>query len=388
MTRQPKDVQLHDVQFQDGHSHEAAGHSNDDQKPMITWCVEEAGASLQSHDGSDVNVTVDERSSKHADSQTSDNERESERRTEMPILVPLSVHRRRHASWPPSTADAARASRVKPRHRSRRPSPTAIVAAAVVEPEPEICEAKPEIDTCARDDGGVVNEHLLHVQALHSERLTVTKDATIYRSTGNIAVVSSDTCTVEPSSSTKETTVDTNGGSTGRSGVYKKVVVPDNRTRLRPFSHAVSEKSLDASFSSTATATSTQAGLPKITASAFWDLIMGRGSRAGAMSESERRRRKQQKKNENRARKALRTITIILGAFVLCWTPWHVLSLLIGFCGTNVEGSSSCVPTLLYDISYWLCYLNSPINPFCYAFVNQQFKKTFIRILRLDWRRK
>ena len=87
-----------------------------------------------------------------------------------------------------------------------------------------------------------------------------------------------------------------------------------------------------------------------------------------------------QSKSENRARKALRTITVILGAFVLCWTPWHVLSLIMGYCPL-------CVPDLLYDISYWLCYLNSPINPFCYALANQQFKKTFARILRLDWHR-
>ena len=105
-------------------------------------------------------------------------------------------------------------------------------------------------------------------------------------------------------------------------------------------------------------------------------------------SRMSRKRAKKQKahalqsKTENRARKALRTITIILGAFVFCWTPWHILSMISGFHPTN-----TIVTGVLYDISYWLCYLNSPINPFCYALANQQFKKTFLRIIRFDWRR-
>ena len=121
-----------------------------------------------------------------------------------------------------------------------------------------------------------------------------------------------------------------------------------------------------------------QLSMPKLTTTAFWNLI----SRNQDESEQERKRIRHQKKTENRARKALRTITIILGAFIFCWTPWHVLSLIMGFCS---NAGFECVPIILYDISYWLCYLNSLLNPFCYAFANHQFKQAFLRIIKLDW---
>ncbi|XP_049797497.1 5-hydroxytryptamine receptor 2A [Schistocerca nitens] len=88
---------------------------------------------------------------------------------------------------------------------------------------------------------------------------------------------------------------------------------------------------------------------------------------------------RQKSKSENRARKAFRTISFILGAFVACWTPYHILALVEGFCA-----QPPCTNEHLFMFSYFLCYANSPMNPFCYALANQQFKKTFTRILRGD----
>jgi muscarinic acetylcholine receptor M3 len=89
---------------------------------------------------------------------------------------------------------------------------------------------------------------------------------------------------------------------------------------------------------------------------------------------------RQKSKSENRARKAFRTISFILGAFVVCWTPYHILALVEGFCK-----DPPCTNEHFYMFTYFLCYANSPLNPFCYALANQQFKKVFTRLLKLDF---
>ncbi|XP_015909634.1 muscarinic acetylcholine receptor M1-like [Parasteatoda tepidariorum] len=84
--------------------------------------------------------------------------------------------------------------------------------------------------------------------------------------------------------------------------------------------------------------------------------------------------------------KAARTLSAILFAFIITWTPYNVLVLI-----KSVETFVSCddiIPQGLWDFSYYLCYMNSMVNPLCYALANANFRKTYWRILTCTWRQK
>lgn len=76
-----------------------------------------------------------------------------------------------------------------------------------------------------------------------------------------------------------------------------------------------------------------------------------------------------------RERKATKTLGIILGAFIICWLPFFVVTLVWAIC-------KECFDPLLFDVFTWLGYLNSLINPVIYTVFNDEFKQAFQKLIK------
>lgn len=75
-----------------------------------------------------------------------------------------------------------------------------------------------------------------------------------------------------------------------------------------------------------------------------------------------------------RERKAAKTLGIIMGVFLICWTPFFF------FIATN-PFMNYVIPTVLIDALVWFGYLNSTLNPIVYAFFYMWFRRALKIIL-------
>lgn len=97
----------------------------------------------------------------------------------------------------------------------------------------------------------------------------------------------------------------------------------------------------------------------------------------GIPSKTPKKKKTQEKKQET---KAAKTLSAILLSFIITWTPYNILVLL-----KPLTACTKCIPDELWQFFYALCYINSTINPMCYALCNATFRRTYVRILTCKW---
>ncbi|XP_074532252.1 alpha-2A adrenergic receptor-like [Halichoeres trimaculatus] len=81
------------------------------------------------------------------------------------------------------------------------------------------------------------------------------------------------------------------------------------------------------------------------------------------------------KGRQYRERRFTFVLAVVMGVFVLCWFPFFFTYTLIAVCDT------CCVPETLFKMFFWFGYCNSSLNPVIYTVFNNDFRRSFKKIL-------
>lgn len=73
--------------------------------------------------------------------------------------------------------------------------------------------------------------------------------------------------------------------------------------------------------------------------------------------------------------KAARTFSIVIGAFVVCWCPFFVVTLLAVYSKASINNN-------VLAMIKWLTYGNSALNPLIYSCLNKNFRAAFTDVFR------
>ncbi|TRY56694.1 hypothetical protein DNTS_012967 [Danionella cerebrum] len=77
----------------------------------------------------------------------------------------------------------------------------------------------------------------------------------------------------------------------------------------------------------------------------------------------------------SRDKKVAKSLAVIVCVFALCWAPYTLLMIIRAAC------HGQCVQHYLYEISFWLLWINSSINPVLYPLCHSSFRRAFNKLL-------
>ncbi|XP_043935148.1 melatonin receptor type 1B-like [Protopterus annectens] len=80
--------------------------------------------------------------------------------------------------------------------------------------------------------------------------------------------------------------------------------------------------------------------------------------------------------------KSFLTMFIVFVLFAICWSPFHISSLVMGL---SPPGKAPRIISWLYVTSYFMMFFNSCLNGIIYGLFNQNFREEFKNILLLLW---
>ncbi|KAL3868888.1 hypothetical protein ACJMK2_041644 [Sinanodonta woodiana] len=79
--------------------------------------------------------------------------------------------------------------------------------------------------------------------------------------------------------------------------------------------------------------------------------------------------------NNNKDQKAATSLFIIVFVFGICWMPYEIAALIRSVC-------FDCVGDVEFEITFWLLWINSTINPFLYPFLHSRYRRAFNKLTR------
>ena len=149
---------------------------------------------------------------------------------------------------------------------------------------------------------------------------------------------------------------------------------------LSPCSHRMSQSSIQSNSSAGSSSTENNPAQPK-----FQSLMKkhsGAIKAAGILlAKREENIKKKQMNSVKTERKAVKVLGTMFAIFVVCWAPFFSINFAMGVCST-------CdIDVALFKVFLWLGYVSSTLNPIIYTIFNKTFKKTFLRILKCQWKR-